>query len=241
MSIIPKISVGVNGKRYRHNLSFDSQTTCNFGEVVPVLCREMIPQSKFSIKSTSVVRLSSMPKPTFGRVSMRQYNTFNKYQDLWRPFPFFLANKPYTNSDGQSWTPSEVPSFSMGNLLPIIQSCSDYAIWYQDSKTTTSVEESAYTEPKLWSLNTLANIQSSYDGLFANRDQSDKFYVARYNNSGTQPPTFLSLKYRTMVTNDAQFNVNAIDSALVPFKGRFFSYSLFILKFLFSNRLQSYE
>ena len=128
-SIIPKIKVGLAaGKREKHNLSFDCSTTSNIGSVQPTMCREMAPNSKYKVKVSSLVRLASMPLPTFGRLSLRHYHTFVPYVDLYQPFDALLSGQHYKGSNSTAFIPSKVPFFTMDNLFDFFVSYSDISI-----------------------------------------------------------------------------------------------------------------
>lgn len=131
-SIIPKIKIGLAGrKREKHNLSFDCSTTGNIGTIQPTMCREMIPNSKFKVKVSSLVRLASMPTPTFGRMSLRHYHAFVKYADLWEPFDAMISGQHFGKSgayQGNTFIPTKCPFFTMKSLAPFIMSYSDISI-----------------------------------------------------------------------------------------------------------------
>lgn len=113
-SLIPKIKVGkAVGKKEKHNLSFDCSTTLNIGNIQPTMCREMVPQSKFKVKVSSLVRLASMPLPTFGRISLRHYHCFIPYIDLYQPFDALMSGQHYLGTNTASFIPSKIPFFTM--------------------------------------------------------------------------------------------------------------------------------
>ena len=128
-SIVPKIKIGLGAaKREKHNLSFDCSTTANIGSVQPTMCREMIPNSKFSVKIASLVRLASMPVPTFGRMSLRHYHTFVPYVDLYQPFDALMSGQHYKGYHSATFIPSKVPFFTMENINSFIRAYSDISI-----------------------------------------------------------------------------------------------------------------
>lgn len=127
-SIIPKIKVGLaTSKRNKLNLSFDCSTTSNIGNIQPTMCREMVPNSKMKVKVSSLVRLASMPLPTFGRMSLRHYHAFIPYQDVYEPFNAMMSGQHYTAS-GTTWIPTSVPYFTMLDVIPMILNYSDITI-----------------------------------------------------------------------------------------------------------------
>lgn len=127
-SIIPKIKVGRPDKREKLNLSFDNSTTSNIGCIQPTMCREMVPNETMKVKTSSLVRLSSMPLPTFGRMSLRHYHAFVPYASLYEPFTAMLSGQHYTGEDS-TWIPTQVPSVRLCEIInPLILSYSEISI-----------------------------------------------------------------------------------------------------------------
>lgn len=115
-SLIPKISLGISSKRSKSNLSFDSQTTANIGFVQPTMCRMLVPDSSINVKNRTLVRMSPLVNPTFGRLSQRDYFTFVRMSDLFLPWAEFLAGKPYANFE-ESWIPTSLPRFDLRSFV----------------------------------------------------------------------------------------------------------------------------
>lgn len=118
-SFIPKINLGVNKSRSKSNLSFDSQTTANIGFVQPTLCRMLVPNSSAKIKSRTLVRMSPLVNPTFGRLSQRDYYSFVRMSDLYKPWAEFLSGKPYSNYE-ESYIPTSLPRFNLNHVVASI-------------------------------------------------------------------------------------------------------------------------
>lgn len=130
MSIIPKINVGLSGKkRSKMNLDFDNSTTLNVGTIQPTMCREMVPNESFKVKVSSLVRLAPMPVPTFARMSLRHYHCFVPYAELWEPFTAFLSQQSYTSTYGNAFVPSQIPTFPIEDVFTIIASFSDISFY----------------------------------------------------------------------------------------------------------------
>ena len=118
-SFIPKINLGVNKRRSKSNLSFDSQTTANIGFVQPTLCRMLVPNASAKIKSRTLVRMSPLVNPTFGRLSQRDYYSFVRMSDLYKPWAEFLSGKPYSNYE-ESYIPTSLPRFNLNHVVAAI-------------------------------------------------------------------------------------------------------------------------
>lgn len=120
-SLIPKIKIGLaQNRKEKHNLSFDCSTTANLGTIQPTMAREMVPNAKFKVKVSSLVRLASMPLPTFGRISLRNYHVFVPYIDLWQPFDAMMAGQHYQGSNTAAFIPTQTPYFRMQDIQQFI-------------------------------------------------------------------------------------------------------------------------
>lgn len=124
--LIPKISVGVNRKRSRSNFSFDSQTTANIGFVQPTMARLLPPDSSINVKQRTLVRMSPLVNPTFGRLSQRDYFTFVKMSDVYHPWAEFLSGKSYTPSDGDTYIPTDLPRFLLSDIVVLFMMSNSY-------------------------------------------------------------------------------------------------------------------
>lgn len=121
MSIIPKINISTPfNKKSRDRMNFDCQTTGNMGSVQPTLCRELVPDETFHVSNKTLVRLASMPVPTFGRLSQRDYYTFVRMSDMYEPWANFLSGQPFTPSSGSSFTPTSLPYFSASSICSFL-------------------------------------------------------------------------------------------------------------------------
>ena len=146
-SLIPKIKIGLaQNRKEKHNLSFDCSTTANIGTIQPTMCREMVPNAKFKVKVSSLVRLASMPLPTFGRISLRNYHVFVPYIDLWQPFDAMMAGQHYVGSNSSAFIPTQTPYFTMHEIQQFIIDYSEISIAPNDDLnnpltiTTTNVD-----------------------------------------------------------------------------------------------------
>lgn len=108
---IPKISISAGRKREKCVLDFDCSTTANFGAVQPIMAREMIPNSKFSVQSYSRVLAAAMPVPTFGRLYLKNTHVFVPYHQVCTQFDSFISKQPYVTANGFSYVPTELSPF----------------------------------------------------------------------------------------------------------------------------------
>lgn len=76
------------------DLSFKNAFTAKAGELLPIMCKEVIPGDKFKIRGDSFTR--TQPVMSAAYVRMREYYDvyFVPYRLLWNRFPTFFTNMP---------------------------------------------------------------------------------------------------------------------------------------------------
>lgn len=112
-NVLPKISLAKSGlKRERFNMSHDVNTTFGWGEIQPLQCKLVVPNTKTTLSIDSLVRLAPMVAPTFGRVKYKQWSQFVPCSDIFGVFDQFLAQSRVT-SLGNDFTPRTLPSFPL--------------------------------------------------------------------------------------------------------------------------------
>lgn len=116
-------------KNYTHNMSFDNNTTMDFGFLQPLLSQYMLPNSTISVSSKQLVRLAPMPTPSFARMYLQNYARFVKMTDVVPYYESLLSGISFTTPSGQSVKPAQMPvttnSFLLWNLL-VLSKCSVY-------------------------------------------------------------------------------------------------------------------
>lgn len=116
-------------KNYTHNMSFDNNTTMDFGFLQPLLSQYMLPNSTISVNSKQLVRLAPMPTPSFARMYLQNFARFVKMTDVVPYYESLLSGISFTTSSGQSVKPTQMPvttnSFLLWNLL-VLSRCSVY-------------------------------------------------------------------------------------------------------------------
>lgn len=95
-------------KSYVHDMSFDNNTTMDFGTLQPILSQYMEPNSKISVNARQLVRLAPMPLPSFARIDLRNYARFVKMSDVVPYHECLLAKRPYYSENGV-YTPEKMP------------------------------------------------------------------------------------------------------------------------------------
>lgn len=103
-------------KSYTHDMSFDNNTTMDFGSLQPILSQYMEPNSKISVNARQLVRLAPMPLPSFARISLLNYARFVKMSDVVPYHECLLAKRPFYSENGV-YTPEKMPVTSNRMLL----------------------------------------------------------------------------------------------------------------------------
>lgn len=109
MSQFSKISLGRPSKTYKHNLSFDNNTTFGFGDVQPVLTQYMEGKDKLSLNLRQFLRLAPLPLPTFGRVHVQNEFRFVPITEVCPYYEALLSQQHYAGSRNVNYLPTTVP------------------------------------------------------------------------------------------------------------------------------------
>lgn len=128
------IVLGVQRKKYTHNLSFDNNTTMEFGVLQPLLSQYMEPKSNIKVSAKQLVRLAPMPTPSFARMFLRNYATFVKLTDV-VPYHECLLSKIPFSTGSSTYTPTKMPFTDCRTLTFFLLSMSKYGVWCRSSST----------------------------------------------------------------------------------------------------------
>lgn len=127
-------------KNYTHNLSFDNNTTMDFGFLQPLLSQYMLPNSTIKVDSKQLVRLAPMPTPSFARMYLQNYARFVKMTDVVPYYESLLSGISFTTPSGVSVKPVQMPvttnAFLLWNVL-CLSACSVYKLVSGSSKEWT--------------------------------------------------------------------------------------------------------
>lgn len=139
MSNFSKVSVGVSNKRYTHDLSFDNNTSANFGGCQPLFSQYMMEGDKLSGDIRQLVRLSPMPVPTFGRMRLVNKLRFVPIADICPYFEAMLANA-YVNNAAVNYIPKTVPVVDCAFLTALILCRYSVCTYYTGTTSAMSPE-----------------------------------------------------------------------------------------------------
>ena len=76
------IVLGTQHKSYTHDMSFDNNTTMEFGVLQPLMSQYMLPQSSIKVNTKQLVRLAPMPTPSFARMYLANFASYVKMTDV---------------------------------------------------------------------------------------------------------------------------------------------------------------
>lgn len=77
--------------RSMYNLSYEKKFTCDMGQIIPVMCDEVVPGDFFMIGNQAVVRFMPMVAPILHEINMRVKYFFVPYRLLWDDWVNFIT------------------------------------------------------------------------------------------------------------------------------------------------------
>lgn len=171
-----KISLGLNSKKYSHNLSRDCNTTFTSGVVQPIFSQYMLPDSDISVRGEQLVRLCPLVCPSFARISLQTFTRFVPEHDV---VPFADAFYSQTAYKG-GVIPSKLPFVDNPTLLWFLVTNSNIAVYKQDDGQTSQPQKSYTLQTYEQAFNTILAFQKIFGivntGIVSNFPQSH--YVA---------------------------------------------------------------
>ena len=116
MFTIPNINIGRSNKSYTHDMSFDNNTTFDFGSVQPLMCQYMLPQSEIKVNYRQLVRLAPLVVPSFARLHLQTEVSYVPVTDLCPYYECLVSKKPF-NSGTRTYVPTQVPYTDNATLV----------------------------------------------------------------------------------------------------------------------------
>lgn len=101
------------------DLSYDKKLTCDMGELIPVLCDEMVPGDNFDLGNQIVVRFQPLVAPILHEINAYVYYFFVPYRLLWASWEDFITGGE-TGSDASvlpRWSPTNNALGSLWDYL----------------------------------------------------------------------------------------------------------------------------
>ena len=112
-------SVGsLQPRRSVFDLSYEKKFTCDMGQLIPVMCDEVIPGDYFKIGNQQVIRFQPLVAPTLHEINSYVHYFFVPYRILWDEWEDFITG----GVDGDdtpvipTWTPTPVTGNAVNSL-----------------------------------------------------------------------------------------------------------------------------
>ena len=176
-------------KSYTHDMSFDNNTTMDFGVLQPLLSQYMEPNSKISVNTRQLVRLAPMPTPSFARMYLQNYARFVLMTDVVPYFECLLSGIPFSGIT-KNFTPTEMPYTDNKVLQMHLCLRSDIAV-YSRPNNTSEFTLMNLTDSITYNAVYLSFVKyfgvSSLSDLVDAASYSDPFASMRFNNDVVTP------------------------------------------------------
>jgi len=104
--------------RSMFDLSYEKKFTCDMGQLIPVMCDELVPGDKFKIGNQAVIRFQPLVAPVLHEINMYVHYFFVPYRLLWEDWEDFITG----GIDGDDttalpyWTPTDPTGYAEGSL-----------------------------------------------------------------------------------------------------------------------------
>lgn len=129
--------------RSRFNFAHDVNTTAGFGDLQPLQCKMLIPGSKTTCSVESLVRMSPLVRPCFGRIKYKMWHSFVGMSDLLPQFTEALLAGTTISRGSSTFVPSYMPHMPLGVLSLIILTGAKMTHYYKaggDSDSTLTLQ-----------------------------------------------------------------------------------------------------
>lgn len=178
------IILGTQRKNYTHDLSFDNNTTMDFGVLQPLLSQYMLPKSQIKVSSKQLVRLAPMPTPSFARMYLANFASFVKMSDVVPYHECLLAKIPFSIG-GHSYLPASMPYTNNKTLMYLLMQDA-FVDYYYVPAGTPSAQNKDYT--RVTSSDTVATIIDTFIMTFLPHLASNQSSVLHPHFNWIQKP-----------------------------------------------------
>ena len=115
-------------KRSVFDLSFENKLSGNMGDLIPIMCQEVLPGDHFKCSAEIFCRFQPMLAPMFHRVNVTVHFFFVPNRILWSNWETFITGGPEgtsepvfpncgTSTSNTSLHPSDLPNWCPGSLM----------------------------------------------------------------------------------------------------------------------------
>jgi hypothetical protein len=114
---------GVNLGRSVFDLSYEKKLTCDMGELIPIMCDEVVPGDVLKIGHELVIRFQPLVAPILHEINAYIHLFFVPYRLLWDDWEFFITGGVDGDYDGEEdpvlprWTPTNYTEGSLWDYL----------------------------------------------------------------------------------------------------------------------------
>uniref|UniRef100_A0AAU8AY95 Major capsid protein n=1 Tax=Dulem virus 88 TaxID=3145799 RepID=A0AAU8AY95_9VIRU len=102
-------------RRNVFNLSYENKLTANAGELVPIMCKPVVPGDKFRVNTEMLVRLAPLVAPMMHRVDVFTHYFFVPNRLLWNQWEDFIT-KGVDGSDAPAFPTLSLPASFNANI-----------------------------------------------------------------------------------------------------------------------------
>lgn len=168
-----------SGKLYSHAYRFTNSTTANFSYVQPLCCRFVYPKGSIKGSLKQFMRLSAMPRPTFGDITMNNICSFVPIEDVYPAFTSLMSELPYTTLDGSAHVPKSMPFITPKVINKILTSSNvnfhscDATVYNISAGTSPSPVSAKASEISSFGVQTIESID-----IMPYSEYKEKFYTA---------------------------------------------------------------
>jgi len=114
-----KMIGGVRPGKSVFDLSYEKKLTCDMGQLIPVMCDEVVPGDYWKIGNQAIIRFQPMVAPILHQVDMFVHYFFVPYRLLWDDWEEFITGG--VNGDDTTaiptWEPSDTTEGSLWDYL----------------------------------------------------------------------------------------------------------------------------
>ena len=139
-------------KRVSTPLDCDVNATAKIGEVMPFLCRELIPNSNLNVRTRSLIRLLPLVSPTYGKLKLNLRHYFVGLTDLSLNFTAMMAEQSVARGK-YLFQPDSMPYIEkqfLSQLCLIGSHITLYRMFNSSNDTTNAAEARRYIVPIQW-------------------------------------------------------------------------------------------
>lgn len=120
--------------RSMFDLSYNKKLTCDMGQLIPIMCDEMVPGDTFKVANQVVVRFQPLVAPIMHEVNVFVHYFFVPYRLLWDDWEEFItggvdgsstaviprwAPGTHSTTTGSLWDYMGLPMVNLGNPYPL--------------------------------------------------------------------------------------------------------------------------